>query len=353
MKPKRFWGRDMAEALRAVRSSLGVDALVLQTKDLSAESGGGVEITAVAEEPNGSAAHQVGAPLAAKPYVAANADAQPVEELRHEIGVLKSMLGWLAPGLNHQDKIVQTLVAHGIGPDLLARLAENKKRITVGDERERWYRAIAQSIPSGAHVRAKNQRLALIGPTGVGKTMSLIKLTIFETQRHGWRVGWIGADERRLRTGDPLAVYASVLGVPYEQADGGRSVKEALGRLSECDLVLIDTPGVNPRDPQSVKELKKMFHNLPEVHRTLLLSAGSNGSDMAEWVESFRQVGVHSLFFTKMDECRYFGALLQAMLRADLPASYIAMGQNLSGDLEIARPQVFASLLLTGVELHD
>ena len=92
MNRKRFWGRSMSEALRAVRISLGADALIMETKNLPKDLGGGVEITASAEG-SAEAQHEfkVAAPLTALSY--------PMDELRHELTALKSMLGWLAPGL--------------------------------------------------------------------------------------------------------------------------------------------------------------------------------------------------------------------------------------------------------------
>jgi len=91
----------------------------------------------------------------------------------------------------------------------------------------------------------------------------------------------------------------------------------------------------------------------PGLRRALLLSAATNDRDLAEWVAAFRQVGVDALFFSKLDESRYFGPLLNTTLGAGLPVSYLTLGQNLAGDLEIAKPEIFASLLLTGAEFHD
>jgi flagellar biosynthesis protein FlhF len=166
-------------------------------------------------------------------------------------------------------------------------------------------------------------------------------------------VGWISTDDRRLANGDPLAVYAGILGVHYEKADTKKELKDAIERLSDCDIVLIDTPGLNPRDAERVKALAKLLQGVADMRRALLLSAVTNGGDLADWIVSFQQIGLHSLFFTKLDECRYFGPLLHATINAGLPISYISLGQNLAGDLEVARPEVFASLLLTGVEFHD
>lgn len=348
MNHKRFWGRSMSEALRAVRTSLGADALILETKNLPKDLGGGVEITALADGPaeeENESEIKVAAPLKAQPY--------PMDELRHELAALKSMLVWLAPGLNHQDKIVKALVAHGLSPELIATLMETMRQIPGGDERARWFQAISQVAPTGGQIAARRDRLALIGPTGVGKTLNLIKLTVSESQGRARRIGWISADEGRLTTGDPLAVYAGVLGVQYERAGNRKALKGALDRLTECDLVLIDTPGINPRDPLRVKELAKLFQGLTEVRRTLLLSAETNVNNLADWITSLRPIEPQSLFFTKLDESRYFGPLLHAILTAALPVSYLSLGQKLAGDLEIARPEIFASLLLTGVDTYD
>jgi flagellar biosynthesis GTPase FlhF len=54
-----------------------------------------------------------------------------------------------------------------------------------------------------------------------------------------------------------------------------------------------------------------------------------------------------------LDESRYFGPLVNTILRSGLPVSYITLGQNFAGDFEVAKPEIFASLLLTGGESHD
>jgi len=344
MSHKKFWGRDMDEALRAVRNTLGDDALIVETKSVSRDRGGGVEITALADGPiTEDEPDRDGSPVPReRPH--------PVDEICREVASLKSLLGWLAPKLNHEDKIIQALVDHGVRPEILARLCEAMERAGPGDERERWYQAIAKLVTSGGEIRADGERMALIGPAGVGKTQTLIKLTIFETQRRACRPGWINLDNRRLVPGDPLAVYAGILGARYERAAGRKELKQALERLADCDLVLIDTPGVNPREPQSVRELAKLFQGLTDLRRALVLSAATHDRDLADWVTAFGGFGLHSLIFSKLDESRYLGPLFNTTLSSGLPVAYLTLGQNLAGDLEIARPEIFASLLFTGNE---
>ena len=345
MSPKRFWGKDMAEALRSVRSVLGSDALIVETENLPSEAGGGIEITALGEavEAEGKAA---------TPAISAPPPTFPVDDLRQELTTLKSMLGWLAPGLNCSDRITANLLEHGLAPEPLGKITEAMKN-GAGDERERLYRAVSELVPSGGRIPEASDRLALIGPTGVGKTTAIIKLTVFEMQRRNCRVGWIDMDEGRLASGDLLAVYSGILGVGYQKAASRAELKQAFVRFAECDLILIDTPGVNPRDSSAVRGLSKMLHGFSKLRHNLLISAVTNGKDMIDWIGLYREQGLDGVLFTKMDECRYLGPVLNAALTGGVPLSYITLGQNLSGDLAPALPEVFASLILTGVDAHD
>jgi flagellar biosynthesis protein FlhF len=244
-------------------------------------------------------------------------------------------------------------MTHGLATETIARLSDAMKRSPGGDDRERWYCAMSGLVSCDGQIPPDRDRLALIGPAGVGKTATLIKLTIFETQRHERRVGWINTDCRRLAIGDPLSVYAGILGVRYETAGNRKQLEQALDRLSDCDLILVDAAGVNPRDEKSVQDLGKLLHGFSDLRRALLLSAATHDRDMTEWVKIYGKVGLNSLLFTKLDECRYFGPLVNATLSSGLPVSYITLGQNFTGDIEIAKPEVFAGLLLMGVDLHD
>lgn len=379
----------MAAALRAVRASLGADALILESRELGEESGGGVEITAVGESRvvatagqsaaiplaslaplvapvSGAAARNEPAPVSgfeSEPQRPPQAQAPPApppaatpaaqsEAVREEIAALRSLIYWLAPNLNQSNQMLQALVRQGLSPENLTRLAAKMQEVAGADERERLMRALIELIPSGGRIEDAVDHIALIGPSGVGKTTNLIKLTVFENQRLQRQIGWINTDQRRLAGGDPLALYASILGVRYETAESNKELRRAFERLSSCDLVLVDTPGVNPRDEEAMKNLARLLHSQPQVRRMLVCSAATNGADLADWIKRYSRLGVNSMFFTKLDECRYLGPLINTALSAGHPLSYITLGQNLTGDLESATPEVLTSLLLTGSE-HD
>jgi flagellar biosynthesis protein FlhF len=337
----------MNDALRSVRSVLGDDALIVETANVPGESGGGVEITALSEALDDACGRPISMADAVSPSI------HPTDDLRHELETLKSMLACLAPGLNGPERLTAKLLKQGLSPEILAVISD-KMKSDAGDERDRLGRAVASLIATGGQIGEGKDRIALLGPAGVGKTTAIIKLTIFETQRRNRRVGWINTDARGLVAGDLLAVYAGILGARYQKAASRAELKQACDRLSDCDLILVDSAGVNPRDPAAVAALGKMLNGVAGLRRALLMSAMTNGNDMIDWVSIYGgAAGIDSIFFTKLDECRYLGPLLNAAIHCKMPVSYIGLGQNVAEDLAVATPEIIASLLLAGVDIHD
>jgi flagellar biosynthesis GTPase FlhF len=348
----------MPAALRALRGSLGVDALILETRALADQNGGGVEILAVSEtatQTNATPSSSVGgrpdvlfSEQIDQAAVGRKPDSGAARDMREELAALRSMLSWLAPGFNHKNRLLKSLLAQGMSSEAMVRLNDAIHNAEGSDEREKTYYALTGLIPTGGHIPDDVDRLALIGPSGVGKSSSIIKLTVFEEQRLQRRIGWLNLDHRRIASGDPLALYATILGARYESASNVKEIRRAWDRLADCDLILVDTPGVRPRDEKAIGELQRMLQTMAGLRRALLLTASTNGADMIDWIRSYQRLEFSSLFFTKLDECRHLGPLLNAALGSGYPLSYIALGQNLAGDLEAAKAEVLTSLLLSG-----
>jgi flagellar biosynthesis protein FlhF len=351
MKPKQFLGRDMTEALRAVRNSLGPDALILQSRSVAGEHGAGVEVIAMNEESKEIRRQ----PPARQEPAGALQTAGALEDVREDIAEVRSLLRWLLPTIAGKG-VVEKLLDQGLSPEIIARLAREMDKSDQTDERERMFGALARLLPCGGdleHDKEKQGRAVLVGPTGVGKTTSLIKLTVRLAGQQERRVGWISLESRRSVGGDLLANYCGILGVPYRAAEDRDSLARAFSELSECDWVLVDTPGMSPRDEEGLEELADALEAVPDLKRILLLSATTNGRDMAAWVERYRKLGFDSLTFTKIDECRYFGPLINTAIDCGRPLSYVTVGQDLVNDLQTSRPDLLSSLLLTGWSNDD
>jgi flagellar biosynthesis GTPase FlhF len=353
METREFWGRDMNEALQAVRVALGPDALILGTREESEENGaseGGVKVTAMGEksERDVEAPRRSTSTRGRSTAVREESKIEGLKDICQQLEELKSLLHWLVPDLN-KGGVLEELAAQGVPPHLLSRLAQEAEGIEGDDERERMRQALVRLIPTGGTVEIRGEKgasLALIGPPGVGKTTSVVKLTVHLTRRDNRRIGWISLNNRCVANAEQLAVYAGILGIPYELVENKEGLALAVERLSSCELVLIDAAGVSPGDQEGIAELAEFLQDIPGLRRTLVLSAVTNGPDMNRWAKLYNPVGFDSLLFTMVDACGHFGPLLSTALTCGRPLSYIADGQKVTRDLEVANPEKLARLLL-------
>jgi flagellar biosynthesis protein FlhF len=339
----------MSEALSAVRKSLGPDAFILESRSVASGNGDGVEVTAMNEE-----ADEVGGAARAERAIEPTAASGPLKDVQEGIAEVRALLRWILPGVA-QKGVAEKLLDQGLAPEIIARLAREMEGVEAADDRERIFTALTRLITCAEEVQpkaGKQQRLALVGPTGVGKTTAVIKLTVRLLQK-ARRVGWINLESGRAVGADLLASYCGLLDVPYRAAHDQETLARAFEQLSSADSILVDTPGFSPRDGAGMDDLAEALDAVPDLKRMLLLGAATNGRDMADWVEVYRKIGLDSLVFTKIDECRYFGPLVNTAVGSGLPLSYVTGGQDLVNDLQAGRPELLAKLILTGWSYDD
>lgn len=191
------------------------------------------------------------------------------------------------------------------------------------------------------------QRLvALVGPTGVGKTTTIAKLAANFRLREKRRVGLITVDTYRIAAVEQLRTYADIIDLPMEVVHSPRQTRAAIAKLGDVDLILMDTAGRSPRDEVKIQELKLILAEAEadEVH--LVLSSVSSAANLSRTVERFRPVGLSSLLFTKLDESAMLGHLLAVIDDCRLPLSYVTHGQNVPDDIEAAAAEKLATEML-------
>ncbi len=184
--------------------------------------------------------------------------------------------------------------------------------------------------------RQGQKRIALVGPTGVGKTTTVAKLAAEFMMNVGSRVALVTIDTYRIAAVEQLKVYGGIMGLPVEVVFAPEQLREAFTRHQDKDLILIDTSGRSPRDESSITELGSFLGPEMGVENHLVLSATTRDAELRETVRRFGRLGPQSLIFTKIDECDQFGALINLPASQKLPLSYLTNGQRVPEDLAVA-----------------
>jgi flagellar biosynthesis protein FlhF len=189
--------------------------------------------------------------------------------------------------------------------------------------------------------------IALVGPTGVGKTTTLAKLAATFKLHHHRRVALITADTYRIAAVDQLRTYANIIGLPLHVALTPNEMRQAVESLyGEVDAIFIDTAGRSQNDHGRLEELKA-FISAADPHEThLVLSGTASEKVLLKEAEAFSQVGVDRVILTKLDEAVSFGVLVNAVRQIGLELSFFTTGQEVPDHIEPGRPERLAALIL-------
>ncbi len=207
------------------------------------------------------------------------------------------------------------------------------------DVHERLLRMIADDMQIKGPIDltpGRRRVAALVGPTGVGKTTTVAKLAANFRLKEKRRVGLITVDTYRIAAVEQLRTYADIIELPMQVVSSPREMREAVRRMDDLDLVLIDTAGRSPRDEIRLKELNAFLSeaSADEVHLTV--SAAASPRALEQTAERFAEVGANALILTKLDEACGLGGALPLLRNSRLPVSYVTDGQKVPDDIQIA-----------------
>ncbi|MCL4202644.1 MAG: flagellar biosynthesis protein FlhF [Pirellulaceae bacterium] len=395
MEVQTFRARSMQEALQLVRRTLGPDAAVLQAKEVGRGAmswltgAREIEVLALtgvqlpsrfadsARDDNDATGWSASArddesldepgdeSTAPPPIHPWDYRAKFRADLRSEAGDLPSLVEQLASSPRAADRLdlpppldellrqmLQAEIDRDLARDLIDRVCCHATDQELADPamlQLRLVRSIEQEIQVSGPIRIAPSRphvVALIGPTGVGKTTTIAKLAADFRLRKQCRVGLINVDTYRIAAVEQLRTYAEIIDLPMEVVSTPREMRLAVDRLSGLDLVLIDTAGRSPRDGVRIQELKSLLGEAraDEVH--LVLSAAAGTASLIHATQRFRHVGVTSLLLTKLDEAAGPGGLLSLLRDSQLPLSYLTDGQNVPDDIRVGDRHALARMML-------
>lgn len=363
MQIKRFEAQNMTEALKQIKQEFGPDAVILSAKSMKKERGligslrkPSVEVTAAIDayypedtkeyslyktgELDGYRSIMSGLNSVAPKRGLSNTFRGGIKSLRNRRnGVVKKAFG----SSNNTKKLFtfyQQMLFHGIIEDLAWELIGELNKIVTPQvfiEKKEIMSCLA-SILREMGISTKKIKIqhgiqkivALLGPSGVGKTTTLAKLAAAShSMQKKKRMALITLDNYRVAAIEQVKVYARIIGIPIEVASSNKELKRALKKLKDYDFILIDTPGLCQNDGYRIKWLKGLFDRIhPPVETHLLLSASTKDKDLRDILERVKIIPISRLIFTKLDESSTYGNILNQLARTKIPASYFTNGQQ-------------------------
>jgi len=366
MKIKRFFAKSISGAIRDVREDMGSDAVILSNKEVN----GGIEIVAAIDydeallDEGNTTTSSTSAPEEEKAVVQDEKEAVPASMtpskvewsqeptlvgMRHELENLRGMmedrltgLAWGEQARRHPERthLARELMSLGLSSSLCHNLANEQAeksdfsvmwRATMGRLAHRLPVCETDFLDEGGII-------ALLGPTGVGKTTSIAKLAARFALRHGKQnVALITTDSYRIGAHEQLRIYGRILDVPVFIANDSNELNSVLKNVQDKRLVLIDTAGMSQRDIRLSEQFSVIHNGSPLIRSFLVLSATTQTMALDETIKVFGAAEPEACIITKVDEATSLGPVLSVIEKHQLPVAYVADGQRVPEDIRRAR----------------
>ncbi len=383
MKIKRYLDKDMRNVLRRVREDQGPDAVILSNRRVE----DGIEVIAAIDYDDAMIRQALGVPpdvatptsgdalskiaeddvVTAKPETAVvSADIAPapiprldeiavatgneiaIREMQSEMSSMRGLLETQLSGLVWKDgsrrfpmraQVLRNMARLGLAPDIANMLINRLE--PMQDIKNLWSTPLAElakMLPvADTNLLQDGGTIALIGPTGVGKTTTIAKIAAhFAMQYWADDIALISADSYRIGATEHLTALANIIGAKVYAVDSFDELSETLHQLRNKKLVLIDTEGRSQRDRDLSSQLAAYGRNSERVRFFLTLSAATQEAALDETVREFSRVPLEGCIVTKIDEAAQLGCVISTLIRNDLPAAFFTDGQRIPDDLHAA-----------------
>lgn len=376
MKIKTYVADSVQEAFYKVKTDLGKDAVILQTKHIKKGGFMGlfgkkmVEVVAandinptfnLPQKPVITTLPQIPLKSVKAPAIAG------IDDIKTDIEEVKTMINKLYSGQKQQGvdinidvppplkKFCDKMYEMQVEPSIIHTIMNNAEK-TLSDtdmnNKTELYKALKQEITSFIDITEpieltkKNNIVAFVGPTGVGKTTTIAKLAAHFSLYKNKKVAMITVDTFRVGAIEQLKLYGDLLEIPVHVVYRPEDIKEILAGMNDYDLLLVDTMGFSPNNRIQIKKIKGLLDSINPHDIHVVISAATKNQDMIDILNNYKELQYKKIIITKLDETKSYGMVLNALNTAGCKLSYLTMGQNVPDDIEIASADKIAEMIL-------
>jgi len=391
MKIRRFFAIDIKTALKQVSEELGPEAAIMSTR----KTKGGVEVVAATDYEAAMELHKAQGGSKQRSVSVNSSSIRPVEskrslpkqtldqilndsaklpqmaqqsnskkdqsfdiewsqepnlvEIKKEVGLMRELLQDQLGELAWHDKshrtpiqaaLLRKLVNMGFPANIASKFAST---CTINDDFDRAWEQLKQTICSAmpeveSNILKSGGVIALIGPTGVGKTTTIAKLAAHYISTHEpERIALITTDSYRVAAHEQLRTYANIMGISMRVADNASNLAQILEEFSDKDLILIDTAGISQRDQRLAEQMACLMNSGKSIDSYLVLSTTSQALVLKEAIKTFSLIPLAGTILTKLDETVSLGESLGSIISEQLKIAFVTDGQKVPEDLHLAK----------------
>lgn len=267
-----------------------------------------------------------------------------IAEIRTLVGeVLEyESAGRLSPLLTNAHR---SLVSRGIDEELAYEIVQQvdfnpslDNEVMQRQLTQELIKRLPRAVPPPNRETHEPTIIALVGPTGVGKTTTIAKLATKFRLQQGRSVAMVTADTYRIAAIDQLQQYAELFDSTLKVAGTAEQMRTAIASCRQADIVLIDTAGRSAADGERIQETADILQiaNPNEIH--LVLSAATSRTATKKAVESYSRTRYDRIIVTKLDEVMVVGEMVSSLCFMNKPMSWFTNGQDISTHIDLARP---------------
>lgn len=380
---KRYLVSNMNEALTRIRHELGRDAVIIAQRKVRQPGLGGffkgklIEVTAAVENGKKEEANETKiqeenfqSSLEAlkkvmdiqkenkeekvikerKKEVAEVSINKPLENrddripsLEREVSEMRALLNKVIKdnGEEEKDELLELLNNYDIDIEFYDEL---KKQLEDTDNIKEALENIIKDSIEVSQLDLKG-RVVLVGPTGVGKTTTIAKLAGRLSLIEKKNVGLITIDTYRIGAVEQLKTYAEIMGINFKVVITMKEMEEAVEELKDCDVVLIDTTGRSSKNSMQISELRAFVQKANADFCNLVISATTKTRDIKSIIDGYKELQFKNVIITKLDETSTYGSLYNIAKRANMPISFITIGQNVPEDIKVPSKEELTKLI--------